>query len=471
MQDGRQRVTDPAPSVQPIRPPAHVRSPRSSSSSSRHLGVGIVFTLVFVSRDAGVKFFRFNAGLAAILLAIALAFRYGALGRPTSTRAALGVSAARARRAPRRRSWSTGRRSAATLASIRPAIVAVGVRRRRWSRSSRRRSRVGRPVAAPMQALTVASFLSSAALLGGACTAMILGHWYLVIPSMQVSHLQSIVKVHIASMVVRVVVVVAAVCSGDRDVAARARAELPPLHPVGRRHLLLAARAVRPGRAGGAVVSHVGNREDPLDAVGDRHSLRRFLHRRRRRGAREVHRCSRRACPCSTAERFADCTAVRNLCNFSLRTASGPEGSSAKQILTCAAGPPGRGSVRKRDSHRALSAPISPAIASMSYQVIARKWRPQRFDDVVGQQAVTRTLRNALAERAARAGVRLRRTARRRQDDDGAHPGARAELRERADRRSVRRRATPASRSPKGATSTCSRSTPPPTPASTTSAR
>src|SRR2546421_7676175 len=35
----------------------------------------------------------------------------------------------------------------------------------------------------------------------------------------------------------------------------------------------------------------------------------------------------------------------------------------------------------------------------MSYQVIARKWRPQRFDDVVGQQAVTRTLRNALASR------------------------------------------------------------------------
>src|SRR5689334_7444963 len=33
----------------------------------------------------------------------------------------------------------------------------------------------------------------------------------------------------------------------------------------------------------------------------------------------------------------------------------------------------------------------------MSYQVIARKWRPQKFDDVVGQQQVTRTLRNALA--------------------------------------------------------------------------
>src|SRR5947208_5157630 len=32
----------------------------------------------------------------------------------------------------------------------------------------------------------------------------------------------------------------------------------------------------------------------------------------------------------------------------------------------------------------------------MAYQVIARKWRPQKFDDVIGQHAVTRTLRNAL---------------------------------------------------------------------------
>jgi DNA polymerase-3 subunit gamma/tau len=35
----------------------------------------------------------------------------------------------------------------------------------------------------------------------------------------------------------------------------------------------------------------------------------------------------------------------------------------------------------------------------VAYQVLARKWRPQRFDDVVGQQAVTRTLRNALKSR------------------------------------------------------------------------
>ena len=32
----------------------------------------------------------------------------------------------------------------------------------------------------------------------------------------------------------------------------------------------------------------------------------------------------------------------------------------------------------------------------MSYLVLARKWRPQRFEDVVGQKAVVKTLRNAL---------------------------------------------------------------------------
>ena len=32
----------------------------------------------------------------------------------------------------------------------------------------------------------------------------------------------------------------------------------------------------------------------------------------------------------------------------------------------------------------------------MSYQVIARKWRPQAFEEVTGQEIVTRTLRNAI---------------------------------------------------------------------------
>src|SRR5437588_2115939 len=35
----------------------------------------------------------------------------------------------------------------------------------------------------------------------------------------------------------------------------------------------------------------------------------------------------------------------------------------------------------------------------MAYQVIARKYRPQRFSDVVGQEHVTRTLSNAISQK------------------------------------------------------------------------
>ena len=107
----------------------------------------------------------------------------------------------------------------------------------------------------------------------------------------------------------------------------------------------------------------------------------------------------------------------------------------------------------------------------MSYQVIARKWRPQKFDDVVGQQAVTRTLRNALASgRLAQAfvfagprGVGKTTTARilARALNCVNGPTAGSVRRLRRVRRDRRR----------AATSTCSRSTPPRTRRSTTSAK
>ena len=34
----------------------------------------------------------------------------------------------------------------------------------------------------------------------------------------------------------------------------------------------------------------------------------------------------------------------------------------------------------------------------MSYLVLARKWRPQSFDDLIGQEHVSRTLGNAIAQ-------------------------------------------------------------------------
>lgn len=41
---------------------------------------------------------------------------------------------------------------------------------------------------------------------------------------------------------------------------------------------------------------------------------------------------------------------------------------------------------------------ISNFMPNTGYQVIARKWRPQKFDDLVGQDHVVRTLRNAIAQ-------------------------------------------------------------------------
>jgi hypothetical protein len=167
-----------------------------------HLGIGIAFTLLLVSKEAGVKFFRFNAGLAAALVAAALAFR------PEST--------------PSQVVANTG------------AVVALGVtlgcltvywiiagRVWGWLRPPLAAVATGAGLVAVIMhaqgavhgaavsggALTTASAVTSVGLLGTACTAMVLGHWYLVIPSMEVRHLQRVVGFHILSLAARVLVV------------------------------------------------------------------------------------------------------------------------------------------------------------------------------------------------------------------------------------------------------------------------
>jgi protein NrfD len=169
-----------------------------------HLAIGIVFTLALVSREAGVKFFRFNAGLAALLLVAAFVFRPPELVADLWGRIAFGALIAL--EAALVLYWATIGRA---LASIRPVIAGAGILAGVLALVAQAiATTAGGP---PVEAMTIVSFFSSALLLGGACTAMILGHWYLVIPSLQVSHLQSIVKVHIASMVIRIAVVGAAV--------------------------------------------------------------------------------------------------------------------------------------------------------------------------------------------------------------------------------------------------------------------
>jgi protein NrfD len=206
-----------------------------------HLGVGIAFTLVLVSKDAGVKFFRFNAGLSAILLVIALAFWFGTLPATfdigggagggavrVTLFSALAVLALAISTMLMVLYWATVGR---VLAKIRPAILAVAVAAGLMAVVLQALEASGEE---PFALLTVASFLTSSVMLGGACTAMILGHWYLVIPSLQVSHLQSIVRVHIGSLVARIVVVGAAVWFA----VATGYAANPVVGPTFRRYIL-----------------------------------------------------------------------------------------------------------------------------------------------------------------------------------------------------------------------------------------
>jgi protein NrfD len=170
-----------------------------------HLGVGISLVLAWVGREAGIKFFRFNAGTAALLIAIGFALRPDAANpgmlHNAATAALLVCEAALVIY------WATIGRM---LATIRPALLWTAVVAG-FTCVTLQAFDVSRGAPGLMPLLTVASFLSSAALLGGACGAMVLGHWYLVVPSLDVAHLQSIVRLHIGSTLVRVLVVAAAV--------------------------------------------------------------------------------------------------------------------------------------------------------------------------------------------------------------------------------------------------------------------
>ena len=166
-----------------------------------HLGLGIAGSLLLVGRDAGAQFFRFNSGLASTLLLSGLAFRQD----PTASGVvdSVGFGALLVATGALLIYWASIGRG---LSGLRPYLLWATFLSGIISLVAQGVGLSGGQIAlAP--ALTVASFLSSAALLGGACTAMILGHWYLVLPSMDITLLQSIVKFHIGSTVVRAAVV------------------------------------------------------------------------------------------------------------------------------------------------------------------------------------------------------------------------------------------------------------------------
>lgn len=165
-----------------------------------HLGLGIGLSLLFVKRQPGVKFFRFNGGMAAGFLFLGLTIM--------PDEAAAGPAAATAYYALVVATvalgfyWLTVGRVLRTLRVLALRVAAVAglvalVAHALWLSAA----------APAWQILTILSVLSSTALLGGSCTAMVLGHYYLVVRSLDVSHLQSMVKLHLGSTVIRVLIV------------------------------------------------------------------------------------------------------------------------------------------------------------------------------------------------------------------------------------------------------------------------
>ena len=55
--------------------------------------------------------------------------------------------------------------------------------------------------------------------------------------------------------------------------------------------------------------------------------------------------------------------------------------------------------LRQKAKPGADKRPIPPTLGRVSYQVFARKYRPKTFDDVLGQDHVVRTLKNAIAQK------------------------------------------------------------------------
>ncbi len=81
-----------------------------------------------------------------------------------------------------------------------------------------------------------------------------------------------------------------------------------------------------------------------------------------------------------------------------LRIVSDPEGSSTKSDLSCALS---YWEIDKLLVNMARSflfrfIETIEGNSKMSYQALYRVWRPQRFDEIVGQQVITQTLKNAL---------------------------------------------------------------------------
>lgn len=189
------------------------------------IAFGILVALAFVPKaPVGRLFYRLMGTSAALPLAVAafapVAWAGAEWGDPGVVAAVLALAAWPAVAAPLRGrmfwvalAWS--------IASTAAAIVAVVART----------SALERPAEVALGSL---SAMSTGAVAGSVTLAMVLGHWYLTIPTLHVDHLRRLNRVTVGSIVASLLLVAATVVAFSDELGA---AEQPLLGPRGLFHL------------------------------------------------------------------------------------------------------------------------------------------------------------------------------------------------------------------------------------------
>jgi hypothetical protein len=194
-----------------------------------HLALGLLAALAFVPDRAGPRFFKFCAAASAFstTAALGLAYRHRALSGGSS---APGEAA-----------------SATLLAATTAFLILVMLYNRAWHFGWRRATGpllaaclaagggllwLGAPAAA--RPLVLASDATSVLLLGAATTAMVLGHWYLVVLDLPIHALRRLTMLLIAALALRTLVLGIALAGPVHAGFAEARAIVAgAYHPDG----------------------------------------------------------------------------------------------------------------------------------------------------------------------------------------------------------------------------------------------
>jgi GNAT superfamily N-acetyltransferase len=169
-----------------------------------HLGIGLIVSLAFVPlRRLGAGFFRFNALLALAFLLLAAAFRWQR--QPVPPWDLVGCIALTAAFVVSLRFRSRGISQLLLALAVSTGLVAIVRAALDWNTSS------GVEIS---RALLAAHFVTAAGLLGAVLLAMILGHWYLVIPGLSFVHLRRITLLLAAALLLRLAVVSWSIVAG-----------------------------------------------------------------------------------------------------------------------------------------------------------------------------------------------------------------------------------------------------------------